>query len=142
MVVNISYLICYFLHFRVLNERHYLSFVGLHLFLQTEMSIKQIDDYLNDNFQENYTVDHLIKLSETNQIEKALDTCTLKSCYNVILSDFDTFVVVNCSGEQDDAKSFHSASIASIDSNTSINVLGLSPKDAQDYSPIIHSAMK
>jgi len=106
------------------------------------MSIKQIEDYVNGNFKEEYSVEDLIQLSESNQIETALDTCTHRSCYNVVISDFDTFVMVNKSSEQEDARSFHSASIASIDSNTSINTVGLSPKEAQDYSTAIHSSVK
>ncbi|KXJ13692.1 sorting nexin-10B [Exaiptasia diaphana] len=127
---------------KVLNQRHFLSFVGLHLFLQTEMSMHQIENYVNGNYGQEYTVEDLIHLSESNQIEKALDTCTLKSCYNVVISDFDTFVMVNSNGEQDDAKSFHSASMGSIDSNSSINTTGLSTIGAKDYSVCIHCSVK
>ncbi|XP_031550166.1 sorting nexin-10-like [Actinia tenebrosa] len=128
-----------FLH-KVLNRRKYLSFVGLHLFLQTELSVQKIEDYINGNFKENYTVEELVNLSESSQIEKALDSCTLKTCYNVVLSDFDAFVMVDCpQGDMEDVKSFHSASIASADSNTSINN---SPTDNQECSACIYTSIK
>lgn len=129
-----------FLSTRVLNRLNYLSFVGLHLFLQTELSVRQIEDYINGNFKENYTVEELVSLSESSQIEKALNTCTQKTCYNVVLSDFDTYILVDSSPkDMDDVKSFHSASIASVDSNSSINN---SPTDNQECSACIYTSIK
>jgi hypothetical protein len=113
--------------------------VGLHLFLQTEQPIQQIDDYINGNLKENHTVEELVCLSESSQIEKALETCTFKTCYNVVISDFDSFVMVNSLGDMDSVKSFHSASIASVDSNTSNN----SPAtDNQDCLACIYTSIK
>lgn len=78
--------------FRIVKVNNYLSFAGLHLFLQTQLPIQEIEGFLEGKYGENASVEDLIHpttLSNLNEDKKTLYECSNEDCTLLTSSNWD-----------------------------------------------------
>ena len=76
------------LHCRVVSINSFLSFSGLHLFLQTQLSLKEIEGFLEGAFGEYASVEEVICSQELQcGSEQQRQLCTREGCKRIIFSD-------------------------------------------------------
>ncbi|XP_058959307.2 sorting nexin-10 isoform X1 [Pocillopora verrucosa] len=83
-----------FQHFlsEIVKVNNYLSFAGLHLFLQTQLPIQEIEGFLEGKYGENASVEDLIHpttLSNLNEDKKTLYECSNEDCTLLTSSNWD-----------------------------------------------------
>lgn len=77
---------------KIVKVNDYLSFAGLHLFLQTQLPIQEIEGFLEGKYGENASVEDLInppELSNSNEEEKTLYVCSSDDCTLLTSSNWD-----------------------------------------------------
>ncbi|XP_078358553.1 sorting nexin-10-like [Oculina patagonica] len=74
----------------IVKVNDFLSFAGLHLFLQTQLPIVEIDGFLEGKYGENASVEELINSQElANEEDKALHVCSSEDCTLLTSSNWD-----------------------------------------------------
>lgn len=75
---------------RIVKITDFLSFAGLHLFLQTQLPITEIDGFLEGKYGENASVEELINSPEpvnSNEEDKTPYLCSSEDC--TLLTSFN-----------------------------------------------------
>lgn len=70
----------------------FLSFAGLHLFLQTQLPIQEINGFLEGKYGEHASVEELItsqELANTNEEDKTFHVCLSEDCTLLNSSNWD-----------------------------------------------------
>lgn len=74
-------LFCFVFFNRIVKFNYFLSFAGLHLFLQTELPIKEIEGFLEGKYGESVSVEELIQERVLeNEEDKAHISCSNENC--------------------------------------------------------------
>lgn len=74
-------LFCFVFFHRIVKFNYFLSFAGLHLFLQTQLPIKEIDRFLEGKYGESVSVEELIQERVLeNEEDKAHISCSNETC--------------------------------------------------------------
>lgn len=76
----------------IVKFNYFLSFAGLHLFLQTQLSIEEIDGFLQGKYGENATVEEVIhsqELAGESEVNKAENACSNDKCTVMSSTNWD-----------------------------------------------------
>ena len=102
---------------RIIKFNDFLSFSGLHLFLQTQLPVEEIDGFLEGKYGENASVEEVIssqELASGNEDDKMPHTCSSEKCTLMTSSNWDISSAINVSSsaaaEADDSSSEKSLS--------------------------------
>ncbi|XP_032222111.1 sorting nexin-11 isoform X2 [Nematostella vectensis] len=118
---------------KVLSIRDFLSYSGLHLFLQSKLSVDQIEAYLDGRYKQDLMVDEIISQELSEDPIPGAKECSAATCPFIVISDSESFTFVDCIKEED-VQSFHSSVMASGDSCVSINSMGqLDPQETRTF---------
>lgn len=81
-----------FLYCRIVKVNDFLSFAGLHLFLQTQLPIQEINGFLEGKYGEHASVEELItsqELADSNEEDKTVHVCLSEDCTLLNSSNWD-----------------------------------------------------
>ena len=100
---------------RIVKINDFLSFAGLHLFLQTQLPIQEIDGFLEGKYGENASIEELISSQElsngSEEPDKMLQACSSEKCTLLTSSNWNISSAINIpTSEGDDANSEKSLS--------------------------------
>ena len=79
-------------YYRIVKFTDFLSFAGLHLFLQTQLPITEIDGFLEGKYGENASVEELINSLEpanSNEEDRTPYACSSEDCTLLTSSNWD-----------------------------------------------------
>ena len=117
----------------------FLSYSGLHLFLQSDLTVEEIQNFLDGKFGDYLSVDNILESRETNEdggVVKRTSTSvvTHENCKHILVGNTNDFMMVN-SSDCDLGKALASEDRQSLDGSGS----GLSTcsVDSHDYRAFI-----
>lgn len=91
---------------RIVKINDFLSFAGLHLFLQTQLPVDEIDGFLDGKYGENASVEELISAQELaieSEEDKMPHACSSEKCTLLTSSNWDISSAINISTSQSEA---------------------------------------
>lgn len=106
----------YVLTCRIVKFNDFLSFAGLHLFLQTQLPVEEIDGFLEGKYGENASVEEVMRSQEqaiASEEDRLPHTCSSEKCGLLTSSNWDISTAVNIlpsTSEADDSNSMKSLS--------------------------------
>ena len=93
------------LYCRIVKVNDFLSFAGLHLFLQTQLPVQEIDGFLEGKYGENASVEELMSsqyLSNGSEEDKMLQACSSEKCTLLTYSDCNIASSIDIPAMEDD----------------------------------------
>lgn len=100
----------------IVKFNDFLSFAGLHLFLQTQLPVEEIDGFLEGKYGENASVEEVMRSQEqaiASEEDRLPHTCSSEKCGLLTSSNWDISTAVNIlpsTSEADDSNSIKSLS--------------------------------
>lgn len=121
----------------IVKVNDFLSFAGLHLFLQTQLPVQEIDGFLEGKYGENASVEELMSsqdLSNGSEEDKMLQACSSEKCTLLTYSDCNIASSIDIPAtEDDDANSEKSLSDSYNCSNENASVQTSSSVESSSF---------